>query len=204
MLKIYGTKSSSNVQKVLWCCGEIGLEFERLDIVETFGALKAPGYLALNPNGLMPTLDDDGFILWESNVVVRYLCAKHSLGKLCPSNLAQRADGERWMDWQQTSLVPQIGPAFRALLRTPREEMPADKLAVVLQKAGDLWRMLDTRLATREYVGGASLTMADLSLGNAIHRWYKFPIEHPDLPHLRAWYDRCCQRPAYQQHIASV
>ncbi len=204
MLKIYGTKTSSNVQKVLWCCGEIGLEFERLDIVETFGAPRAPEYLALNPNGLMPTVDDDGFILWESNAVVRYLCAKHSLGKLYPTDLAQRADGERWMDWQQTSLGVQMGPAFRALLRNPREELPADKLAVVLQKAADCWRMLDARLATREYVGGASLTMADLALGNAIHRWYKFPIERPDLLHLRAWYDRCCHRRAYQQHIASI
>jgi glutathione S-transferase len=204
LLKIYGTIVSSNVQKVLWCCAEIGVPFERLDIVETFGAQRAPGYLALNPNGLMPTIDDDGFILWESNAIVRYLCAKHSLGRLCPSSLAERADAERWMDWQQTSLAPQMGPLFRALLRNPREELPADRLAVAMQKAGDLWRMLDARLASHEYVCGASLTMADLALGNAVHRWYKFAIEHPDLPHLRAWYDRLCERPAYRTHVASI
>lgn len=204
MLKIYGTRTSSNVQKVLWCCGELGLPFERLDIVETFGGLRSPEYLALNPNGLMPTIDDDGFILWESNVIVRYLCAKHAMDRLCPADIAARADIERWMDWQQTSLAPQIGPAFRALLRNPREEMPPERLAIVLQKAADHWRMLDARVADRAYVGGASLTMADIVLGNAIHRWFKFPIQHPDLPHLRAWYDRCCERPAYRQYIASI
>lgn len=204
MLKIYGTKTSSNVQKVLWCSAEIGIPFQRIEIDAAFGGLKSPPYLALNPNGLMPTIDDDGFILWESNVIVRYLAAKHSMGKLCPTSLSERADCERWMDWQQTSLVPQMGPAFRALLRTPREELAPEQLQTILKRAGDLWRMLDGRLANRSFVGGAALTIADFALGNAIHRWYKFPIERPDLPHLRAWYDRCCQRPAYQQHIASI
>ena len=204
MLKIYGTRTSSNVQKVLWCCGELDLPCLRLDIVDTFGGLRSPEYLALNPNGLMPTIDDDGFVLWESNVIVRYLCAKYAWGTLFPADPAQRADSERWMDWQQTSLATQMGPAFRALLRNPRDEMPPERLAVVLQKVTELWRMLDTRLADRLHVGGASLTMADIVLGNAIHRWYRFPIEHPDLPHLRAWYGRCCERSAYRQYIASV
>ena len=204
MLKIYGSKTSSNVQKVLWCCGEIGLAFERIEIGEAFGGFRSAGYLALNPNGLMPTIDDDGFILWESNVIVRYLSARHSMGRLYPADPAERADCERWMDWQQTLLVRQMGPAFAALLRQPREEMPEAQLKAVLQKAGDLWRMLDGRLATRPFVGGAALTIADIALGNAVHRWFKFPIDRPELPRLRAWYDRCRERPAYQQHIASI
>jgi glutathione S-transferase len=204
MLKIYGRKTSSNVQKVLWCCAEIGLPFERLDIDETFGGLRSPGYLALNPNGLMPTIDDDGFILWESNVVVRYLCAKHSAGTLWPTDPAARADIERWMDWQQTSIAPPVGAVFRATLRTPREEMTPDALAAAITRATNCWRMLDTRLADRRFVSGAAPGMADFTLGNAIHRWYLFPIEHPHLTHLRAWYDRLCERPAYRQHIATV
>ena len=90
------------------------------------------------------------------------------------------------------------------LLGREQKEQQIDRLAVVAQKAADLWRMLDARLATREYVGGAALTMADLALGNAVHRWYKFAIERPDLPSLRAWYDRLCKRPAYQKHVASI
>jgi glutathione S-transferase len=204
MLKIYGRTTSSNVQKVLWCCGEIGLDFERIDIDAAFGGLKTPAYLALNPNGLMPTIDDDGFILWESNVAVRYLAAKHSHGKLCPADLRARADCERWMDWQQTALAAPMGVAFRALLREPREAMPDEQLQAAVKRAGELWRMLDARLAERAYVGGDALTMGDVALGNAIHRWYKLPVQRPELPRLRQWYDRLCERPAYRQHVASV
>ena len=204
MLKIYGTKMSSNVQKVLWCVAEIGLPFERLDVTETFGAPKAPGYLALNPNGLIPTIDEGGFILWESNAIIRYLCATQAMGRFCPADWKARADLERWMDWQQTSLVPPIGALFRDLLRTPREALSPEALAATTANAVRLWTMLDAHLATRAFVGGASPSMADFSFGNAIHRWYKFPIERPDLKHLRAWYERCLARPAYMQTIGSL
>ncbi|HEY7942914.1 MAG: glutathione S-transferase family protein [Burkholderiales bacterium] len=204
MLKIYGTKTSSNVQKVLWCCGELDLPFERIDIAQTFGGNRSPAYLALNPNGLMPTVDDAGFILWESNVIVRYLSASHGIGSLCPADLARRADCERWMDWQQTAVAPPMGVLFRALMRKPPEAIDEAQLRTTLQKAGDTWAMLDARLADRPFVGGAALTMGDIVLGNAIHRWFKLPVERPALPHLGAWYERLCGRPAYQQHVAAV
>jgi glutathione S-transferase len=205
VLKIYGAKTSSNVQKVLWCCSEIGLPFERDE--NTGGPSRkdrTPAYLALNPNGLIPTIDEDGFILWESNVIVRYLCAKHSLGKLCPSDLRQRADVERWMDWQQTVIAPPMGIAFRSLLRKPAEALPQDQIKAAVQRAGDGWRILNTRLADRPFVGGAALTMGDIALGNAVHRWFKLPVERPDLPNVRRWYDRFCERPGYREHIASI
>jgi glutathione S-transferase len=204
MLKIYGRATSSNVQKVLWCCGEIGLEFERIEIDAAFGGLKNPAYLAVNPNGLMPTIDDDGFILWESNVIVRYLAAKHSSGRLCPAGLRARADCERWMDWQQTAIATPMGVLFRALLREPREAASEEQLRAALSRCGDLWRMLEARLADRAFVGGDALTMGDIALGNAIHRWYRLPLERPELPRLRKWYDSLCARPAYKQHIASI
>jgi glutathione S-transferase len=205
VLKIYGVKTSSNVQKVLWCCGELGLPFERDE--NTGGPYRTdrtPAYLALNPNGLIPTIDDDGFILWESNVIVRYLSAKHGVGTLYPVDLMRRADCERWMDWQQTAIAAPMGVAFRALLRNPRDDTPADQVQAAVQKAAAAWTILDAHLATRPYVGGAALTMGDMPLGNAVHRWYKLPVEHPDLPHLAAWYGRFCARPAYQQHIAAI
>jgi glutathione S-transferase len=153
---------------------------------------------------LIPTIDEDGFILWESNVILRYLCAKHSLGKLCPSDLRQRADVERWMDWQQTVIAPPIGIAFRSLLRKPAETLPEDQIKAAVQRAGDGWRILNTRLADRPFVGGAALTMGDIALGNAVHRWFKLPVERPDLPNVRRWYDRFCERPGYREHIASI
>jgi glutathione S-transferase len=204
MLKILGHPGSSNVQKVLWCCGELGLPFERRDIGGAFGGNRTPEYLALNPNGLVPTIDDDGFILWESNVIVRYLAAKHGTGSLYPSELMQRAEADRWMDWQQTTLVGPMGVLFRALLRKPAEAIEPAALDRARQQAGERWEILERQLAKAAFVAGASLTMGDIALGNAVHRWHKLPIERASLPHLRAWYDRLCERPAYRQHIAAV
>jgi len=204
MLKIYGVKTSSNVQKVLWCCGELGLAFQREEIGGAFGNNRSPGYLALNPNGLVPTIDEDGFVLWESNVIVRYLSAKYGMGTLCPADLRQRADTERWMDWQQTALVPHMGVAFRAMLRQPPDKIPEEQVRVAVQKAGDNWRILNARLSDRPFVGGPALTMGDIALGNAVHRWFKLSIERPDLPQLKRWYERLCERPSYREHIASI
>src|SRR5207248_11359982 len=128
MLKILGRKTSSNVQKVLWCCDELGIAFEREDVGGPYGRNNTPEYLALNPNGLVPTIDDDGFILRESNAIVRYLCAKHGIGKLCPTDLQRRADADRWMDWQQTTLGPPMGILFRGLLKQPAAPLDRRRL----------------------------------------------------------------------------
>ena len=202
-LKIYGIPRS-RAFRTLWMAKELGLDYENVAIDFANEGTRAPEYLRINPNGHVPTIDDDGFILWESNVAVRYLAAKHSHGTLCPADLRARADSERWMDWQQTALATPMGVAFRALLRDPREMMPEEQLHAAVKRAGELWRMLDARLADRAYVGGDALTMGDVALGNAIHRWYKLPVERPELPRVRRWYDRLCERPAYRQHIAAL
>ena len=128
MLKILGRKSSSNVQKVLWCCAEIGLAFERADIGGDFGGNKTPDYLALNPNGLVPTINDDGFILWESNSCVRYLAAKYGKGKLWPADPQVAASASRWMDWQLSTVNAPVGTLFRSMLKKPADDIPADEL----------------------------------------------------------------------------
>ena len=203
MLKIWGSKPSSNVQKVLWCCDEMGLPFELGNIDTAFGGIKQPRYLALNPNGLMPTIDDGGFILWESNVVVRYLAAKHGMGGLYPVDLAHRALAERWMDWQQTALMPHMSPLFRGYLRSPPEAIEPAVLDAAKAKAGAAWAMLDATLARHPFVAGAALTVGDIALGNAVHRWFRLPVDRPALPHLAAWYARLNERPAYKLRIAA-
>ena len=201
MLKIWGHKGSSNVQKVLWCCGELGLEYALEEIGATDRLHKSPEYLAHNPNGLIPTIDDDGFVLWESNVIVRYLSAKHGMGTLCPADLVRRADAERWMDWQQTTLAAPMGVLFRALLKSPPEKTDPAQQDAAMQKAAACWTILDSRLAAQPFVAGATLTMGDIALGNAVHRWFRLPVERPALPHLAGWYARLRDRPAYRQHI---
>jgi glutathione S-transferase len=207
VLKILGHAGSSNVQKVLWCCGELGLAFERRDLAGPFGGNREPAYLALNPNGLVPTIDDDGFILWESNPIVRYLACKYATGKgpsLYPTDVAHRADAERWMDWQQTTLAAPMGVLFRALIRKPAEQTDATALDAARAKAAAGWEMLEGALEGRRYVAGADLSVADIALGNAVHRWHRLPIERPALPRLADWYARLRQRPAYDKYIASL
>ncbi len=155
----------------------------------------------------MPTIDDDGFILWESNAIVRYLACKYATGKgpsLYPSDVARRADAERWMDWQQTTLAAPMGILFRALIRKPAEETGAAALDAARAKATASWEMLDRALTGRSYVNGAEISIADIALGNAVHRWHRLPIERPALPRLVDWYARLRERPAYGKYIASL
>jgi len=204
MLKILGRTTSSNVQKVLWCCEELGIPFEREDVGGTFGRNQTPEYLALNPNGLVPTIIDDGFVLWESNAIVRYLAGGHGNNTLCPADARLRADADRWMDWQQTTLAPPMGILFRALLKSPPDAIPQADIDNAKAKAAAAWTMLEAQLTGRSFVTGNDLSMADIALGNAVHRWFSLPIERPVFAQVRAWYDRLRSRPAYQKHIASV
>ena len=204
MLKILGRKTSSNVQKVLWCCAELSIPFEREDVGGPFGRNDQPEYLRLNPNGLVPTIDDDGFVLWESNAIVRYLSAKHGVGTLWPRDIAVRADADRWMDWQQTTVGPPMGILFRALLKSPPDDVPRSEIDAAMKKAGPVWRILDAHFMQRPFVAGSDLTMGDIALGNAIHRWFKLPLERPELPHLAQWYARLGTRAGYREHVLSV
>lgn len=204
MLKILGRKTSSNVQKVLWCCDELGVPFEREDIGGNFGKNHEPAYLALNPNGRVPTINDDGFILWESNAIVRYLSARHDMGTLYPVELQRRTDADRWMDWQQTTLRVPMRTLSRALQRTPPDPADAAQLENAKKAAGEAWKILDSQLAKQPFVAGLTLTMADIPFCSNVHRWHQLPVERPKLPNLEAWYGRLCERPAFRRHICDV
>jgi glutathione S-transferase len=183
MLQIWGRLSSINVRKVVWCAQEVGVAFRRTDAGRQFGVVQTPAYRALNPNGLVPTIEDDDdrgapLRLWESNVIVRYLCARHAPGRLYPEALAARFDAERWMDWQQTTLNPAGREAFVQWVRTPAERRDAAAAAASVQATEQLLAVLDAHLATRRYLAGDSMTMADIPIGCELHRWFGLP---PDL-----------------------
>jgi glutathione S-transferase len=202
VLKILGRRSSSNVQKVLWCCGELNIPFAREDIGGEFGGNHSPEYLALNPNALVPTIIDNGFVLWESNAIVRYLAGGDGASTLYPTDAARRADADRWMDWQQTTLGPHMGILYRGWLKSPPDAIDPAQMESARDKAASTWKILDAQLAKRAYVTGPDLTVADIALGNAVHRWFRLPIERAPLPNLDGWYGRLRERPSYQEHIA--
>lgn len=202
MLKIWGRTNSSNVQKVMWCVGELNLPHERIDAGLQFGKNKEGWYLKMNPNGLVPVIDEDGFILWESNSIVRYLAARHSMGQLYPSDLKARADAERWMDWQLTVLGPPLGQVLMNLVRTAPDKRNWDLIRAASQQSATAITILDRQLEGRDYVTGPRFTVADIALGGMAYRWFNFPdIKRPELPHLKAWYERLSQRPAYRAHV---
>ena len=155
MLKIWGRTDSSNVQKVLWCCAELGLDFERLDLGGKFRGNKEEPYLSLNPNGLVPTIQDGDFILWESNSIMRYLVDKYGQGRLLPSTPEGRADANRWMDWQLSAFNPMIVPLFWGLIRTAPEKRDENAIREALRKTANGWRIVDKQLEQRPYLAGA-------------------------------------------------
>ena len=200
MLKIFGRTNSINVQKVMWTVAELGLPHERVDAGMAHGVVNEPWYADLNPNRLVPAIDDDGVVLWESNVIVRYLAAKHAAGTLMPTDLAMRARAEMWMDWQQTSFTG-FGPLFLGLIRTPPEKRDMAAIRAGRESTEGALRLLDKYLANRAYMIADHLTVADIPLGCVAYRWYALPIERPELPNLHAWYQRLTTRPAFARHV---
>jgi glutathione S-transferase len=196
MLKIWGRISSINVRKVVLTAQWLGIPFERIDAGHEFGVVNTPGYLAKNPNALVPLIEDGDFQLWESNVIVRYLCARHSPGKLYPQELAVRFDAERWMDWQQTTLNPAGRNAFVQLLRTPADKRDANLIAQSVTATEPLMALLDAHLSRRAFMAGDAFTMADIPFACELHRWQGLPLERPARPHLERWYQGILTQPA--------
>ena len=187
-LKIWGRMSSINVKKVVWTAQELGLEFQRNEAGGQFGLVKTPEYLRLNPNALVPVMEDGDFVLWESNVIVRYLCAKHSPGQLYPSDLRERFEAERWMDWQQTTFSPASRPGFWQLIRTAPEQRNAQVLSDSNAAVEALLATLDAQLGRHAFVAGDRFTMADVVLGCEAHRWFGLPQPRQSWPNVERWY----------------
>jgi glutathione S-transferase len=200
MLKIWGRTNSVNVKKVLWAAEELGLKYARIDAGMEHGVTKTPEYMKMNPNSLVPTIDDDGFVLWESHSIVRYLCAKHGAGTLWPADLQARADTERWMDWAFT-LQSAMRNVFWGLIRTPPEKRDPEAIEEGRQKSAALLAVPERTLSGRPYLGGAAFTMADIPIGCEVQRWMRVPIERPPYPAVEAWFGRLCSRPAFKKIV---
>ena len=203
-LRIWGRANSVNVQKVLWCLAELDLAYERIDAGMAFGKNNEPAYLAMNPNGRVPTLVEGDFVLWESNSVMRYLAlAYRPDSAIYPKAPKQRAGVDRWLDWTLSTLQPVDRPVFWALVRTPVEER--DMAAI--QKDADAeavqWRIADSYLGTRRFIAGDEFTLADIALGAYARRWFGVEgITKPTLPHLERWFSLLNARPGFVRYIA--
>ena len=201
MLRIWGRTSSINVQKVMWTVAELGLAHERIDAGGTFGRLDGPDYAALNPNRLIPVLEDGPTVIWESNSIVRYLAARYGSGGLWPEDPGQRAEADRWMDWQLTTLQPAISPVFWGLIRTPPERRDMAAITASAERLGQAMQILDRQLHDRPFVAGDRLTMGDVPVGCVCWRYANLDIARPALPAVDAYRQRLEARAAYRDNV---
>ncbi|AIZ32170.1 glutathione S-transferase [Pseudomonas parafulva] len=205
MIKIWGRKNSSNVRKVLWVAHELGLSFDLIDAGGAFGMVDEPYYRQRNPNGLVPMLEDDELILWESNAIVRYLCAEYgSKQGWYLDQPRQRAQADKWMDWTTSSLAAPFRPLFWGLLRTPEEQRDWVAINAAHKHCAQLLSIADQALATQPYLTGEHIGMGDVPLGSFAYAWFELPIERPEMPHLEAWYERLKVRPSYQTAVMTA
>ena len=201
MLKIWGRTNSINVQKVMWAVGELGLEHERIDAGGAFGGLDTDAYGRLNPNRKVPTVQDGELVLWESNACVRYLAARYGSGGLWPEDPTPRAMADMWMDWQQTTLLPDMTIVFWGLIRTPEDKRDHAAIEAAAKRLGSIWAMLDERLASRPFVAGEAFTMGDIPVGAACYRYHGLPIGRPRLANVERWYERLKERAPFREHV---
>jgi glutathione S-transferase len=195
-LRIWGRMSSINVKKVVWAAQELGLDFQRLEAGGQFGVVKTPEFIRLNPNSTVPVLEEGSHALWESNVIVRYLCARHAPGRLYPDDLHARFDAERWMEWQQTTVNPASRPGFWNLVRTAPEHRDAAAIAASNAAMEPLMAILDAHLTGCEFVCGERFSMADIPLGCEVHRWFGLPQQRLPRPNIERWFSGLRARPA--------
>jgi glutathione S-transferase len=204
MLTIWGRANSVNVQKVLWCCEELGLKYDRIDAGLQFGRNTEPDYLSMNPNGRVPTLVDGDFTLWESNSILRYLAMQHAPGNaIYPAHPKLRASVDRWLDWSLSTLQPAERPVFWGYIRTPEAERNTTQLAADAKAVEQLWRIIDTQLTGRDFLEGDTFTLADLVIAAYARRWFGIDaLQRPALPNLQRWYAAQSARPGFVRYVS--
>ncbi len=204
MLKVWGRATSANVQKVAWLCDELGLQFEHEEVGGPFGGTDTPEYLALNPNKRVPTIVDDGYVLWESNACITYLAAKHAPGTWYPDDLQTRASAQRWMDFSIGMLATAHTPVFMGLIRTPPEKRNPEAIAAGRDNFSAQCAVIDRYLGDSDYLTGDTITIGDMSCATFIRRWFELDIEREDYPNLKRWYDRIADRPAFRKRVLDI
>ena len=188
MLTIWGRVDAINVQKVVWAADEAGVPYRRMDAGRGYPPVDA----TLNPNRRIPTVDDDGFVLWESNVIVRYLCARYAVERLYPTDLLRRMDAERWMDWAAIELLRAYRPAFASIYNAAAAPEDAQSQ---FARTTCLLEILDGHLTDRSYVLGDQFSMADIPAGIIVHAWLNMGRAIPGIHAVKRWYERLRKRP---------
>lgn len=203
MITIWGRESAINVRKVLWCCQEINLPFERIDAGRQYGRLDDADFLALNPNGLIPTLVDKDYVLWESHAIVKYLALEYGADTPLYAGTSKRlASIDRWMDWASGTLWPgSLHALFRAIVRTQEAERDMRAIEVNSADVKKKWGIVDQWLRGKDYIEGRHFSIADIVLGVYAQCWVSLGLnQQVDLPNFQRWYQQLEDREGFQRY----
>lgn len=201
-LKVWGRRSSLNVQKVMWLIGELGVAFDHVPAGGDLGGLDTPAFLNMNPHGRVPVIQDGDVVVWESHAILRYLAATYGGGSFWSNSPAQRSQFDRWMDWSQSSFQPEfLNGVFWGFYRTPEHMRDMRAVKVKVDRCARYMQLLDGVLAERPFLNGDQLSLADIAVGTNLFRYFSLDIDRPDVPRVAVWYDRLQQRPAYREHV---
>ncbi|WP_415716164.1 glutathione S-transferase family protein [Roseibium sp.] len=203
MLKVWGRKTSSNVQALMWCIGELGLAYERIDVGHRFGGLNTDAFGRLNPNRTIPVLQDgEGEPLWETGCILRYLATRYSTDPFWPEDLIARTEVDRWAEWSKLNIAQGFTvPVFWRVVRTAPAERDPSAISAGVLALEDKLRIAEERLTRFAYLAGDDFTLADIQFGHSLYRYYDIEIERADLPALAAYYERLKARPAFEEHV---
>ncbi|MGE0766945.1 MAG: glutathione S-transferase family protein [Hyphomicrobiaceae bacterium] len=202
MLKVFGRKSSFNLQKVMWLVDELGIAHEHIELGGSFGGLAEPAFLAMNPHGRVPTIDDHGNVVWESHAILRYLAAKHGGQSWWSADPAQRARVDQWMDWAQCSLQPDfLMGIFWGFYRTPEAKRDMAAVNRKVERTAAHMIHVERLLDSQPYLLGDALSLADITIGTHLYRYFNVEIARPPLPNIERWYRALQARPAYRRHV---
>lgn len=201
MLKIWGRASAYNVQKVLWFIDELGINYEHIDIGSVIGELESEEFLAMNPHGRIPVIQDNNLYVWESNTIIRYLAATFGKDSYWVADSAERTLVDRWVDWELASSQPDFISFFWAYYRTPEYKRDIVKIEYYKKRCEKNFSILNSQLLINRYVAGSEFSIADIALGTALFRYFNMDIEVVVLPNIYNWYQRLCDRSAFQKNI---
>ncbi len=203
MIKVWGRKTSSNVQVVLWCLAELGLEFDRVDAGIHYGVVNTPEYLAMNPNATVPTIiDGDNPPMWESAAINRYLARQYASAPFWPADPVEQAHVDQWAEWAKLNFGLNFSvPVFWKVVRTAKSKQDPEAIASAVVKLNGIAQIADRQLASHQYLTGNNFTVADVMFGHLLYRYYTIDIERTGLPNIARYYEDLQTRPAYREHV---
>lgn len=201
MIKLWGRRTSINVQKVMWVLAELGLEYDRVDVGGSFGGLNDAAYTAINPNQQIPTLVDGDTVLWESNAVLRYLGDAYGRNAIFGSTPAARGASDMWMEWYQSSVYANFQTVFHQCVKLPRAERCAEVLEQAQQRVFKKFALFNDKLESSAFINGDRVGLGDVPMATSLYRYYTMDIERPNFPHIARYYEQLTQRAAYSENV---